>query len=149
MRKLFEKADFMPSFTEKRQHGTVRLLFRRRQTAESFHFLIVRARGIIEVNVDTDSNCTTKLILRVNPKALNMLAQLLLTHQIALIIDAKSDFELAFIRETLVDRLNIQVDAIYAFDQVLSSEVLLDISQVITDFHILSDYHRRTFGVSR
>jgi len=45
-----------------------------------------------------------------------MLSSLLLTHQIALIIDAKSDFELVFIREALVDRLKIQVDAIYAFD---------------------------------
>jgi hypothetical protein len=78
--------------------------------------LIVRARGIIEVDVDTDSNLTTKFILRVNPKAIIMLAQLLSTHQVALIIDAKSDFELAFIREALVDRLKIQVDAIYAFD---------------------------------
>ena len=58
--------------------------------------MIVRARGIIEVDVDTDSNLTTKFILRVNPKAIIMLAQLLSTHQVALIIDAKSDFELAY-----------------------------------------------------
>ena len=104
---MFEKADYLPSFTEKRQSGTVRLLFRRRQTAESFDLLLVTARGIIDVDSETDSNGTTKLTIRINPKALSLVVQLLKSHQVALVIDAKTEFELDFVRDALVDRMHI------------------------------------------
>lgn len=62
MRRLFDRADYMPSFTEKRAYGTVRLHFRRRLKAESNDLIIVRVSGaVLRIESQTDSNCTTVL----------------------------------------------------------------------------------------
>jgi len=43
----------------------------------------------------------------------------------------------------------VHVDALYAFDTVGPSRLLFDVTQILTDFHLLSEYHRRTFGVNQ
>ena len=117
MKATFARQEFMPSFTDKKFAGTVRLYFRRRLAAESFDLVIVRASKLV-INLDnfTDSNGTTVYSLKINPKALKLVAELLKTNQIALIVDAKSEMELSFVKDVLIDRVKLNVDAIYGLD---------------------------------
>jgi len=139
----------MPSFTDKKCAGTVRLHFRRRQAAESFNLVILKASNlVIDVDTTSDGSGTTVHCLRVNPKALSMVAELLKTNQVALIINANSDLEHTFVKDVLIERAKVNVDAIYGFDLVEPSKYLLDVTQILRDFHLLSEYHKRTFGVS-
>jgi len=84
----------MPSFTDKSSRGTHRLHFRRRTAAEGFDMLIVRAAGLlIDLEVETEPNGMSVYTLQINQKGLKLIADLLKTHQIALIVDGKSEFE--------------------------------------------------------
>jgi hypothetical protein len=150
MKKSFARASFMPSFTGKSHSGTHRLHFRRRAAAEGHGLLIIRAAGFL-INLETipEANGTTLLTLMVNPKGLKMVAELLKTHQVALVVDAKTKIEHDFVKETLIDKLMLRVDAVYGFDTVSPSSLLFDVTQILTDFHLLSEYHKRKFGTSK
>jgi hypothetical protein len=55
MKKIFFKAEFLPSFTDKKQNGTIKLHFRRRTKAESYELLIINADDFL-VNFTSEQN---------------------------------------------------------------------------------------------
>ena len=147
MKKLFFKADCMPSFTEKKQNGTVRLHFRRRIKAESYDLIIVNAEDLLVQLNSEQTEDQTKQTLSINTEGLKLISKLIQTNQVALILNVVGDRDTSFVKEYLIDHLKLQVDALYAHD-AYPSDCLLDVSQIISDFRLLTDYHKRKFGMS-
>ena len=146
LQQAFQKTETLPSDCARKHKDTYRLFWQRRQSRECSTLVIVKASDLLlRLEHGLTYNDTREEVCYLRQEGLEMVAELSKTCQVALLIDFADQASTRWvIQELFVGTMRLQLDAIYCYSAAAKpSGFLLDVSQILLDFRLFSDFQQR------